>query len=87
MSVIVLYYAYKAGRNCTAKAELANEVLSAVGARAWMQKLKGWAEPVQQGQPQITEDHVRAVGSLRTSLRHSKAVTRSPLIFFCTGKA
>lgn len=42
ISVIVSYYAYKAGNRCTNEARLVGDVFLAIGVRVWMQRVAGW---------------------------------------------
>ncbi|HEY9644249.1 MAG TPA: hypothetical protein V6C57_27390 [Coleofasciculaceae cyanobacterium] len=44
LSEIIYYYSHDAGKRCTPEAKLLAPVFRAIGARTWMQKLKGWQE-------------------------------------------
>ena len=51
--VIIKFYAYKAGSDCTEQAEMVQDLMGAVGLRVLVQKTLGWSQ-----QPKSYEDHI-----------------------------
>jgi hypothetical protein len=55
VALIVKYYAWMAGERCTEQAKQVDMVFGAIGARTWMQQVKGWT-PAQRTARLLLED-------------------------------
>jgi hypothetical protein len=55
VATILHYYAYEAGKRCTAQAKLACEAFESIGVRAWMRDITGWTKPVSEAETAMTQ--------------------------------
>lgn len=71
-SIIALYYAYKAGRHCTAQAEAICEVFEGIGVRTWIQEQLKWTPtlptPIVQTQSVSVDNKIDALLAVSQNL-------------------
>ncbi len=59
VAVILEYYSFDAGKNCSEQAQLAYRAFARIGVRAWMRDIKSWHPPVPQQQETIEDFIIR----------------------------
>ncbi len=55
VATILHYYAYEAGKRCTAQAKLVCEAFESIGVRTWMRNITGWNKPVSASETAMTQ--------------------------------
>lgn len=57
LAIIVEYFAFDAGKNCTSEAKACQRAFAAIGIRKWIHSVVGYQE---QSAPFVTDDHIEA---------------------------